>query len=100
MVINTSTTIITFLLVFLIQKSENEDMLALQLKLYELVAVHKLASNRLVNVEDIAIEELKVIQKYYSKLSEVTMQQESHCKLILKTRPRHSIKLKYKWKLT
>ena len=52
LVINTGTTIITFLMVFLIQKSQNKDSLAIQLKLNELVAAHELASNRLVNVED------------------------------------------------
>ena len=69
MVINTGTTIITFLMVFLIQKAQNKDSLAIQLKLNELVAAHEFASNRLVNVENMSEEELKVIQKYYSKLS-------------------------------
>jgi low affinity Fe/Cu permease len=50
LVINTGTTIITFLMVFLIQKSQNKDSLAIQLKLNELVAAHQFASNRLVNV--------------------------------------------------
>src|SRR6218665_1185316 len=70
LVINTGTTIITFLMVFLIQKAQNKDSLAIQLKLNELVASHEFASNRLVNVEGITEEELKVIQKYYLKLSE------------------------------
>src|SRR3954471_18713374 len=52
LVINTGTTIITFLMVFLIQKSQNKDSLAIQLKLNELVAAHEFASNRLVSVED------------------------------------------------
>jgi low affinity Fe/Cu permease len=69
MVINTGTTIITFLMVFLIQKAQNKDSLAIQLKLNELVAAHEFASNRLVNVENMSEEELKVIQKYYSQLS-------------------------------
>ncbi|MDB5229101.1 MAG: low affinity iron permease family protein [Bacteroidota bacterium] len=70
LVINTGTTIITFLMVFLIQKSQNKDALAIQLKLNELVAAHELASNRLVDVENMTEDELKVIQKYYSKLRE------------------------------
>jgi low affinity Fe/Cu permease len=70
--INTGTTIITFLMVFLIQKSQNKDSLAIQLKLNELVASHEMASNRLVDVENITEDELKVIQKYYSKLSSLT----------------------------
>ncbi|MEO6539102.1 MAG: low affinity iron permease family protein [Ferruginibacter sp.] len=77
LVINTGTTIITFLMVFLIQKSQNKDSLAIQLKLNELVAAHEFASNRLVNVEDMTEEELKVIQKYYCKLSEHTKNEET-----------------------
>ena len=80
LVINTGTTIITFLMVFIIQQSQNKDSLAIQLKLNELVAAHEFASNRLLNVENMTENELKVIHKYYSKLSdfikkEDTMQQ-------------------------
>ena len=77
LVINTGTTIITFLMVFLIQKSQNKDSLAIQLKLNELVAAHEFASNRLVNVENMSEDELKVIRKYYSQLSEFTKKEES-----------------------
>ncbi len=77
LVINTGTTIITFLMVFLIQKSQNKDSLAIQLKLNELVAAHEFASNRLVNVENMTEDELKVIQKYYKKLSEFSKEEES-----------------------
>ena len=77
LLINTGTTIITFLMVFLIQKSQNKDSLAIQLKLNELVAAHEFASNRLVNVENMTEDELKVMKKYYSKLSEYTKQEES-----------------------
>lgn len=77
LVINTGTTIITFLMVFLIQKSQNKDSLAIQLKLNELVAAHEFASNRLVNVENMTEEELRVIQKYYSKLSVLTSEEEN-----------------------
>ncbi|MDR3711895.1 MAG: low affinity iron permease family protein [Puia sp.] len=69
LVINTGTSVITFLMVFLIQKSQNKDSLAIQLKLNELLAAHEFASNRLVNVESMSEDELKVIQKYYSRLS-------------------------------
>ena len=72
MVINTFTTIITFLMVFLIQKAQNKDSLAIQLKLNELVAAHESASNRLVDIENMTEEELRVIQKYYNKLSNFT----------------------------
>ena len=77
LVINTSTTIITFLMVFLIQKSQNKDSLAIQLKLNELVASHEFASNRLVNVENMTEDELRVIQKYYTNLSGLTKNEES-----------------------
>jgi len=77
LVINTGTTIITFLMVFLIQKSQNKDSLAIQLKLNELVAAHEFASNRLVNVENMTEDELKVIKKYYSKLSELSMHEDN-----------------------
>lgn len=77
LIVNTGTTIITFLMVFLIQKAQNKDSLAIQLKLNELVAAHEFASNRLVNVENMTEDELQVIKKYYSKLSEYTMQEES-----------------------
>jgi low affinity Fe/Cu permease len=77
LVINTGTTIITFLMVFLIQKSQNKDSLAIQLKLNELVAAHQFASNRLVNIENISEDELKVIQKYYAQLSDSTRNEQS-----------------------
>ena len=77
LVVNTGTTIITFLMVFLIQKSQNKDSIAIQLKLNELVAANELASNRLVSVEDMTEEELKVIQKYYSKLSAFAKMEET-----------------------
>ncbi|MDB5278043.1 MAG: low affinity iron permease family protein [Ferruginibacter sp.] len=77
MVINTGTTIITFLMVFLIQKSQNKESLAVQLKLNELVAAHEFASNRLVDVENMTEEELKVIQKYYMKLKAATEKEET-----------------------
>jgi len=77
LVINTGTTIITFLMVFLIQKSQNKESLAIQIKLNELVAAHEFASNRIVNVENIPEEDLKVIQKYYKNLSLITEKEET-----------------------
>jgi len=77
MVISTGTTIITFLMVFLIQKSQNKDSLAVHLKLNELVAAHEFASNRLVDVECMKEDELKVIKKYYRHLSEATKKKEN-----------------------
>lgn len=77
LVINTGTTIVTFLMVFLIQKSQNKDALAIQLKLNELVAAHEFASNRLVSVEDMTEDELRILQKYYSKLAFIAKKEES-----------------------
>lgn len=77
LVINTSTTIITFLMVFIIQKAQNKDSISIQLKLDELVAAHERASNRLVNVEDLTEDELKVLQEYYKKLSNITKKEQS-----------------------
>lgn len=64
-------------MVFLIQKSQNKDSLAIQLKLNELVAAHEYASNRLVNVENMTEHELKIIQKYYNKLGEFAKNEPS-----------------------
>jgi low affinity Fe/Cu permease len=55
-------------MVFLIQKSQNKESLAVQLKLNELLSAHEAASNHLVDVENMTEEELKIIQKYYTKL--------------------------------
>jgi low affinity Fe/Cu permease len=77
LIINTGTTIITFLMVFLIQKSQNKDSLAIQLKLNELVASHKFASNRLIDIEDLTEEELLVIQKFYAQLAQMTKKEEN-----------------------
>ena len=69
LVINTSTTIVTFLMVFLIQRSQNKDGLAIQLKLNELVAAVAGASNRLIDVEDLDEHELRVLHRHYAKLA-------------------------------
>lgn len=70
LVINTGTTIITFLMVFLIQKSQNKDSKAIQLKLNELIAASRHASNRMVDIEDLNETELDTLHKYYQKLSD------------------------------
>ena len=71
LVINTGTTIITFLMVFIIQQSQNKDSLAIQLKLNELIACEEKASNRLIDVEDLTQAELEVLKKFYVRLSEL-----------------------------
>jgi low affinity Fe/Cu permease len=69
LVINTGTTIITFLMVFLIQKSQNKDSISMQIKLNELVATSDKASNRLINVEDMSEDELRAIENYFRILA-------------------------------
>ena len=71
LVINTATTIVTFLMVFLIQRTQNKDSQAIHLKLNELVAAVQGASNRLINVEGLTEEELKALHEHYSKLVEL-----------------------------
>ena len=71
LVINTGTTIVTFLMVFLIQRSQNKDALAIHLKLNEIVAALEGASNRLIDVEDLTEDEIKTLHKYYQRLVEM-----------------------------
>ena len=68
LVINTGTTVVTFLMVFLIQRTQNKDSLALHLKLNELVAAVDGASNRLIDIEDLTEEELLALRRFYSRL--------------------------------
>jgi low affinity Fe/Cu permease len=77
LVINTGTTVVTFLMVFLIQRSQNKDALALHLKLNELIAAMKGASNRLVNVEDLSEEELHMLHRHYATLAAMAKREAS-----------------------
>lgn len=96
LVINTGTTIITFLMVFLIQKAQNKDSLAIQLKLNELVASGESSSNRLVDIENMTEDEMIIVQKYYRSLSEMSKKdvslQTSHS--IEEAEEQHEIKNK------
>ncbi|WP_412529828.1 low affinity iron permease family protein [Burkholderia lata] len=65
LVINTGTTIITFLMVFLLQRNQNRDSVALHLKLDELVSVTHAASDRLIGIEDASEEELRAMARTY-----------------------------------
>jgi low affinity Fe/Cu permease len=82
LVINTGTTVVTFLMVFLIQRSQNKESLALQLKLNELVAAVAGASNRLINVEDLSEAEIGLLHHHYRALARLAKQDydltESH----------------------
>lgn len=77
LVINTGTTIITFLMVFLIQRSQNKDSVAIHLKLNELIVSHEMANNHMVSIEDISEDELKVLHKYYKHLADLSMKEMS-----------------------
>jgi low affinity Fe/Cu permease len=77
LVINTGTTIITFLMMFVIQQSQNRDTMALHLKLNELIASNKDTSNRLIATEDLTEEELETIKKYYKMVSEKAVERNS-----------------------
>jgi low affinity Fe/Cu permease len=68
LVINTGTTIVTFLMVFLIQRAQNNDARAIHLKLNEIVAALHGASNRLINVEDLTEDEVRLLHRYYAHL--------------------------------
>lgn len=71
LVINTGTTIVTFLMVFIIQKSQNKDSKAIQIKLNELLAANQQASNRIVDIEDLNEAELDDLRIFYTRLSEL-----------------------------
>jgi low affinity Fe/Cu permease len=71
LVINTGTTIVTFLMVFLIQRAQNKDSLAIQLKLNEIVAAIPGASNRLIDIEELSEADLLRLHEFYCRLSEM-----------------------------
>jgi low affinity Fe/Cu permease len=96
LVINTSTTIVTFLMVFLIQHTQNKDTRAIELKLNEIVASIQGASNRLIDVEDLTEKELEVLTQHYRKLVVMARKDasltQSHS--VEEARARHKRKLK------
>ena len=77
LVINTGTTIVTFLMVFLIQRSQNKDAVALHLKLNEIVAALQGASNHLINVEDLSEDEVRLLRRHYRRLGELARESGS-----------------------
>ncbi len=76
LVINTGTTIVTFLMVFLIQRAQNKDSKAVALKLNEIVAAIEGASNRLIDVESLSERELEILHKHYCRLAAVAKKDE------------------------
>jgi len=77
LVINTGTTIVTFLMVFLIQRAQNKDAVAIHLKLNEIVAAMEGASNRLIDVEDLSEDEIAALREYYRKLIQLAKEDEN-----------------------
>ena len=94
LVINTGTTVVTFLMVFLIQRSQNKDALAVHLKLNEIVAATTGASNRLVDVESLSEKELAQLHRFYGELAALC-RREMDLKIshsVEEARQRHSVK--------
>jgi low affinity Fe/Cu permease len=77
LVINTGTTIVTFLMVFLIQRAQNKDSRAIHFKLNELVAAIEGASNRLIDVEGLDEQEMAQLHRYYRRLVEIAKKDAS-----------------------
>ena len=94
LIINTGTTIVTFLMVFLIQRTQNKDALAIHLKLNEIVAALDGASNRLIEVEALSEKDLQTLESYYSELAELARKEHdlAHSHSVEEARRRHSNK--------
>jgi low affinity Fe/Cu permease len=75
LIINTSTTVVTFLMVFLIQNTQNRDILAVHLKLNELIRAIRGANNAIIEIEELSEEELLVIDEKYKELVHQTVQE-------------------------
>jgi low affinity Fe/Cu permease len=92
LVINTGTTIVTFLMVFLIQRSQNKDARAMHLKLNELIAATKGASNRLIDVEELSEEELTTLGRHFAELVKLSRQDTdvTHSHSVEEARIRHT----------
>jgi low affinity Fe/Cu permease len=78
LIINTSTTVITFLMVFLIQNTQNRDMLALHLKLNELIRAVRSANNSIIEIEELSEEELRAIDEKYKEFVRQTVKQRKN----------------------
>jgi len=94
LVINTGTTIVTFLMVFLIQRTQNKDALAIHIKLNELVAAVKGASNRVVDIEALSEGDLQTLECHYEELARLAREDadptQSHS--VEDARSRHTAK--------
>lgn len=98
LVINTGTTIVTFLMVFLIQRTQNKDANAIHLKLNEIVAAMDGASNRLIDVEDLNESDIAALRNYYKELIQLARKDENLTRThsIEEARSRHGRKYKKK----
>ena len=99
LVINTGTTIVTFLMVFLIQRAQNKDALAIHLKLNEIVAALEGSSNRLIDVEDLNEGEIETLHKHYRTLARMAKKDLSLLQIhsIEEAEARHHIKRQKPW---
>ncbi len=93
LVINTGTTVITFLMVFLLQRNQNKEALAIHLKLNEIVAALEGASNRLIDAEELPEEDMRKLERHYGELARLAGKSgdltESHSIEEARTRHRH-----------
>ena len=96
LVINTGTTIVTFLMVFLIQRAQNKDATAIHLKLNEIVAAMEGASNRLIDVEDLSEPEIDTLRRHYKALIKLAKEDEvfTTTHSVEEARARHGTKYK------
>ena len=94
LVINTGTTVVTFLMVFLIQRTQNKDALAIHIKLNELVAAVKGASNRVVDIEALSEGELRTLERHYAELARLAREDADPTKShsVEEARRRHTAK--------
>jgi low affinity Fe/Cu permease len=94
LVINTGTTIVTFLMVFLIQRTQNKDALAMHVKLNELVAAVKGASNRVIDIEALTENELRTLERHYGELARLSRAESNITKShsVEEARTRHTAK--------
>lgn len=96
LVINTGTTIVTFLMVFLIQRSQNKDAAAIHLKLNEIVAALEGASNRLIDAEDLSEPEVETLRNHYRTLIKLAKEDNNFnaTHSVEEARTRHGAKYK------
>jgi len=94
LVINTATTIVTFLMVFLIQRTQNKEALAIHLKLNEIVAALEGASNRLIDAEELSEMDLAGLQRHYAELADLASKDASFTQShsVEEARKRHTTK--------